>query len=109
MEDIVVLYARFQHCTAVSTDSRQDQAGTLFFALNGPSFRGRDFAAQALAKGARYAVVDDAELAASAPDHYTYAPDPLLALQELARYHRQQLAIPVIGITPATPCYGCNA
>ncbi|MCB2406825.1 UDP-N-acetylmuramoyl-tripeptide--D-alanyl-D-alanine ligase [Hymenobacter lucidus] len=99
MEDIVVLYARFQHCTAVSTDSRQDQAGTLFFALNGPSFRGRDFAAQALAKGARYAVVDDAELAASAPDHYTYAPDPLLALQELAHYHRQQLAIPVIGIT----------
>ncbi|MCB2376423.1 UDP-N-acetylmuramoyl-tripeptide--D-alanyl-D-alanine ligase [Hymenobacter sp. BT635] len=99
MEDIAVLYARFQQCTAVSTDSRQDQAGTLFVALNGPSFRGRDFAAQALAKGARYAVVDDAELVASAPDRYSYAPDPLLALQQLAHYHRRQLAIPVIGIT----------
>ncbi|TGE27345.1 UDP-N-acetylmuramoyl-tripeptide--D-alanyl-D-alanine ligase [Hymenobacter metallicola] len=99
MQDIAALYARFQQCAAVSTDSRQDQTDTLFVALNGPSFRGRDFAAQALAKGARYAVVDDAELAASAPDRYTYAPDPLLALQGLAHHHRRQLAIPVIGIT----------
>jgi UDP-N-acetylmuramoyl-tripeptide--D-alanyl-D-alanine ligase len=99
MEDIAALYARFQQCTTVSTDSRQDQTGTLFVALNGPSFRGRDFAAQALAKGARYAVVDDKELAISAPNHYTYAPDPLLALQQLAHHHRRQLNIPVIGIT----------
>ncbi|MCC2547286.1 UDP-N-acetylmuramoyl-tripeptide--D-alanyl-D-alanine ligase [Hymenobacter sp. BT175] len=99
MSDSAALYARYQQCTTVSTDSRQDQAGTLFVALNGPSFRGRDFAPQALAKGARYAVVDDEQLAASDPDRYTYAPDPLLALQELARFHRQQLNIPVLGIT----------
>ncbi|TGE21695.1 UDP-N-acetylmuramoyl-tripeptide--D-alanyl-D-alanine ligase [Hymenobacter aquaticus] len=99
MEDIAEVYARFQQSTAVSTDSRQDQTGTLFVALNGPSFRGRDFAPQALAKGARYAVVDDAALAATDPARYTYAPDPLLALQRLAHYHRRQLAIPVIGIT----------
>ena len=49
----------------VSTDSRQPQPGTLFFALNGPSFRGADFAAGALAQGASHAVVDDPALAAA--------------------------------------------
>ncbi|MDQ2793686.1 MAG: Mur ligase domain-containing protein, partial [Bacteroidota bacterium] len=55
----------------VSTDSRQPQPGTLFFALNGPSFRGAAFAPQALAAGARHAVVDDALLASSNPLAYT--------------------------------------
>jgi len=83
----------------VSTDSRQAQPGTLFFALNGPSFRGAAFAPQALAKGAAHAVVDDAALAATDPGRYTYAPDPLAALQALARHHRQQFAIPVLAVT----------
>lgn len=99
MADLAALYARFRESSAVSTDSRQPQNGTLFFALNGPSFRGRDFAPQALAAGARYAVVDDEALAASDPARYTFAPDPLVALQELARYHRRQLTIPVLAIT----------
>jgi UDP-N-acetylmuramoyl-tripeptide--D-alanyl-D-alanine ligase len=83
----------------VSTDSRQPQPGTLFFALNGPSFRGAAFAPQALEKGARHAVVDDADLAATDPARYTFAPDPLLALQELAHHHRQQFDVPVLAIT----------
>ena len=83
----------------VSTDSRQPQPGTLFFALNGPSFRGAAFAPQALEKGARHAVVDDVLLAAADPARYTYAPDPVVALQQLARYHRAQFRIPVLAVT----------
>ena len=83
----------------VSTDSRQPQPGTLFFALNGPSFRGADFAPGALAKGASHAVVDDESLAARDPARYTYAPDPLAALQALARAHRRQFSGPVLAIT----------
>jgi UDP-N-acetylmuramoyl-tripeptide--D-alanyl-D-alanine ligase len=83
----------------VSTDSRQPQSGTLFFALNGPSFRGADFAAGALAQGARHAVVDDPALAAHDPAHYTYAPDPLAALQALAREHRRRFRGPVLAVT----------
>ncbi|WP_151086382.1 UDP-N-acetylmuramoyl-tripeptide--D-alanyl-D-alanine ligase [Hymenobacter baengnokdamensis] len=83
----------------VSTDSRQPQPGTLFFALNGPSFRGADFAAGALAKGARHAVVDDEALAAQDPTRYTYASNPLAALQALAREHRRQFRGPVLAIT----------
>ncbi|GAA4013570.1 UDP-N-acetylmuramoyl-tripeptide--D-alanyl-D-alanine ligase [Hymenobacter fastidiosus] len=52
-----------------------------------------------MAQGARHAVVDDAALAATDAARYTYAPDPLVALQQLARHHRRQLIIPVIGIT----------
>ncbi|NVO83492.1 UDP-N-acetylmuramoyl-tripeptide--D-alanyl-D-alanine ligase [Hymenobacter terrestris] len=99
MADLAALYARFQQASAVSTDTRQPQDGTLFFALNGPNFRGRDFAPQALAKGARFAVVDDADLAASDPARYTYVPDPLVALQQLALHHRRQLIMPVLAIT----------
>ena len=83
----------------VSTDSRQPQSGTLFFALNGPSFRGADFAPGAIAQGARHAVVDDLTLAAQDPAHYTYAPDPLAALQALAREHRRHFRGPVLAIT----------
>jgi len=83
----------------VSTDSRQPQPGTLFFALNGPSFRGAAFAAAALAAGAAHAVVDDATLAATDPARYTWVPDPLGALQALARHHREQFAIPVLAVT----------
>ncbi|MCC3153267.1 UDP-N-acetylmuramoyl-tripeptide--D-alanyl-D-alanine ligase [Hymenobacter sp. BT770] len=96
----MLLYSHYLAASGhVSTDSRQPQPGTLFFALNGPSFRGAAFAPQALEKGACHAVVDDAELAATDPSRYTYAPDPLVALQELARHHRQQFDIPVLAIT----------
>ncbi len=83
----------------VSTDSRQPQPGTLFFALNGPSFRGADFAPAALAKGARHAVVDDEALATRDPTHYTYAPDPLAVLQALAQEHRAHFTGPVLAVT----------
>jgi UDP-N-acetylmuramoyl-tripeptide--D-alanyl-D-alanine ligase len=94
------LYAHYLAAQGqVSTDSRQPQPGTLFFALNGPSFRGAAFAAGALAKGARHAVVDDEQLVASDPVHYTYAPDPLVALQALAQEHRRQFEGPVLAVT----------
>jgi UDP-N-acetylmuramoyl-tripeptide--D-alanyl-D-alanine ligase len=99
MQGIAALYDQFRACASVSTDSRQAQTNTLFFALNGPTFRGADFAPQALAQGARHAVVDDPALAAQFPNLYTYTPDPLRTLQELARRHRRQLSIPVLGIT----------
>ena len=94
------LYAHYLAADGrVSTDSRQPQPGTLFFALNGPSFRGAGFAPQALAAGAAHAVVDDAALAATDPARYTCAPDPLAALQALAREHREQFSIPVLAVT----------
>ncbi|WP_114783888.1 UDP-N-acetylmuramoyl-tripeptide--D-alanyl-D-alanine ligase [Botryobacter ruber] len=93
---IEFLYQKYLECRFVSTDSRAPQDQSMFFALNGPNFKGAKFAVQALEKGARYAVVDDPALAS---DNCFVVEDTLQALQDLARYHRQKLSIPVIGIT----------
>ncbi|WP_242921116.1 UDP-N-acetylmuramoyl-tripeptide--D-alanyl-D-alanine ligase [Pontibacter liquoris] len=93
---IAFLYQKYLECRHVSTDSRAAQDQSLFFALNGPNFKGARFAATALEKGARYAVVDAPAMAA---ENVFVVEDTLQALQDLARHHRRQLSIPVIGIT----------
>ncbi|MBF9251713.1 UDP-N-acetylmuramoyl-tripeptide--D-alanyl-D-alanine ligase [Pontibacter sp. 172403-2] len=94
--NIALLYQKYLECRHVSTDSRAEQDQSLFFALNGPNFKGAKFAWTALEKGAKYAVVDDPSMAA---DNMLVVEDTLQALQDLARHHRRQLSIPVIGIT----------
>jgi len=94
--NLEALYQKYLQCQYVSTDSRAAQNNTLFFALNGPNFKGATFAKSALENGALYAVIDDATYAT---DRCIVVKDTLLALQELARFHRQKLQIPVIGIT----------
>lgn len=91
------LYEKFLACGKVCTDTRQITPGCLFFALRGEKFNGNVFAAEALAKGARYAVIDDANFEVAGRTLLTA--DVLLALQQLARDHRQRLAIPIIGLT----------
>ncbi len=95
-ETLEALYHKYLQCQHVSTDSRAPQNNSLYFALNGPNFRGASFAQQALEKGALYAVIDDATYA---NDRCIVVKDTLEALQELARHHRRQLNIPIIGIT----------
>ncbi len=95
--DTAQLYQIFQQQPAVCTDSRKVVAGSLFFALRGDTFDGNRFAAQALEKGAAYAIVDDPALPSD--DRYIRVEDSLRSLQELARHHRKQFRIPVLGIT----------
>lgn len=95
------LYNIFNQCTGVTTDSRKVSEGVLFFALRGENFDGNRFAVQALKDDAAYAVVDNAEVVESAEefaDRLILVDDTLAALQALAAQHRQQLAIPIIGI-----------
>ena len=82
---------------AVTTDSRHIPEGAIFFALRGATFDGNRFAAEALDKGAAYAVVDDP--AAVTDDRMVLVGDTLGALQELAREHRRRLAIPILAIS----------
>ncbi|MCS6834101.1 MAG: UDP-N-acetylmuramoyl-tripeptide--D-alanyl-D-alanine ligase, partial [Flammeovirgaceae bacterium] len=92
------LFEKYLECNqSVSTDSRKIEKGNLFIALKGANFNGNQFADEALAKGARYAVVDEPAFATS-PRHLLVA-DGLKALQALAQYRRQQLNIPIIAIT----------
>ncbi|GAB2544751.1 UDP-N-acetylmuramoyl-tripeptide--D-alanyl-D-alanine ligase [Rufibacter soli] len=90
------IYQKYLECRKVSTDSRAPQDNTLFFALDGPNFKGSQFAQAALDKGARYAVVQDQSITGP---NIILVEDSLKALQELALHHRLQLSIPIIGIT----------
>lgn len=71
--------------------------GCLFFALKGDKFDGNAFAAAAIAAGAAYAVIDNPEYLDGS--RFLLVPDVLEALQQLARHHRRQLNIPVLGLT----------
>jgi UDP-N-acetylmuramoyl-tripeptide--D-alanyl-D-alanine ligase len=91
------LYQIFLQHPQVSTDTRKIATGSIFFALKGVNFNANTFAAQALEMGAAYAVIDEAAYCVS--DRFILVDDVLTALQDLARYHRKQLNIPVIGLT----------
>lgn len=97
--DITPLYRIFLECTCVTTDSRNCPQGSLFIALKGDHFNGNTFAFKALESGSSYAVIDEAAYAATGDTRYIVVENGLLALQQLANYHRRQLGTPIIGIT----------
>lgn len=97
MMDIEKLYRKYRESGKVSTDTRQILPGSVFFALKGDKFNANEFAAEALAKGASAVVVDEAKYAID--EQYFLVDNSLEALQKLARHHRDQLKIPVVGLT----------
>ena len=94
--DITTLYRTVVRGHRVTTDSRHIQPGDIFVALKGEHFNGNSYAADALAKGASAAIIDEAEYQTSGA---ILVQDSLACLQALARCHRRQLAIPILGIT----------
>ena len=112
--DIKKLYALYRQCPSLTTDSRECPEGSMFLALKGDKFDGNAFARQALEKGCRWAIVDTPQEGAPVYDLRDGAPAPALredkggylvvddtlqTLKLLAREHRRQFDIPVIGIT----------
>lgn len=95
--NIEELYQIFKKHRIVSTDTRQIRPGSLFFALRGDRFNANEFAEQALNLGAAYCILDDAQFATD--DRCILVQNVLQTLQDLARFHRAQLTIPVIGLT----------
>lgn len=93
------LYKIYQVYPDITTDSRKAKPGSLFFALKGENFDGNLFAASALEQGCTYAVVDNKNVIPKGDSRYILVSDVLSILQNLARYHRSKLNIPVLGIT----------
>ena len=91
------LYQLFIKHPVISTDTRKIAPDSLFFALKGDKFDANTFAEQAIAQGAAYAIIDNPDYQLN--EKYILVADGLTALQDLARYHRGQLTIPVIGLT----------
>ncbi|UTW65140.1 UDP-N-acetylmuramoyl-tripeptide--D-alanyl-D-alanine ligase [bacterium SCSIO 12643] len=94
---IEALYSVYLECKVVNTDTRSIEQGSMFFALKGANFDGNKFADQAIQSGARYAVIDNSDYHIEGKT--ILVDDVLNALQELAKYHRKQLNIPVIAVT----------
>lgn len=91
------LYTCFLECGEITTDTRNCPSGSLFVALKGERFNGNAFAAQALANGCRYALIDEPEYATD--KRILLTKNCLETLQQLANHHRKQLGTTVIGIT----------
>ena len=95
--EIKELYKLFQQHPCITTDSRDCPEGSIFLALKGESFDGNKFAASALEKGCAYAIIDEKEFAKD--DRFIVVDNCLQTFKDLAREHRRQFNIPVIGIT----------
>ena len=91
------LHQIFLQYPTVCTDTRKIEDNCLFFALKGDNFNGNTYAAEALKKGAAYAVVDEKKYATS--DKTILVNDVLQTLQKLASFHRNHCSAKVIGLT----------
>ena len=109
--DIKELYRLYQAHPVITTDSRDCPEGSIFLALKGASFNGNQFALAALEKGCAYAIIDENITPSQPPRGEESSPsgdkrgviiqvsDCLQTFKDLAREHRRQFDIPVIGIT----------
>jgi UDP-N-acetylmuramoyl-tripeptide--D-alanyl-D-alanine ligase len=91
------LHSKFLSCVSVAIDTRKIVPNVLFFALKGSNFDGNTFALEALKLGASYVVIDNADYYVD--ERTIVVSDTLIALQELATYHRNYLRIPIIALT----------
>jgi len=96
-QGIEYIYELFLLNPSIITDTRKLKNGDIFFALSGPNFNGNLFAKIALELGASYAVID--QDINEKDNRLIKVNDVLKTLQDLAKYHRQQLNIPIIAIT----------
>jgi len=81
----------------ISTDTRNIIPNSIFFALKGDNFNGNSYAEEAIAKGAKYSIID--EVCYKTSENILLVNNVLECIQELALFHRKNLSIPIIGIT----------
>ncbi|MEP6262309.1 MAG: UDP-N-acetylmuramoyl-tripeptide--D-alanyl-D-alanine ligase [Gillisia sp.] len=91
------LHQLFLQSKGITTDTRSVKTNQLFFALKGDNFNGNTFAWQAIKKSAGYAIIDEAKYAKD--ERYIVVGNVLETLQQLARFHRKYLNLPILAIT----------
>jgi UDP-N-acetylmuramoyl-tripeptide--D-alanyl-D-alanine ligase len=94
---IAELYGVFRKSNGVSIDTRSIEEGNLFFAIKGPNFDGHKYIHSALESGASFVIADNSDY--DFLDNVFVVNNTIETLQNLARYHRCMMQIPVIGIT----------
>ena len=103
----------------ITTDSRDCPEGSVFLALKGETFDGNKFAVSALQKGCAIAIVDNTDIIGTSGEQVVFSDNgtaeislengrqgmlilvdnTLQTYKDLAREHRRQFNIPVVGVT----------
>ena len=91
-------YRLYLQANKVTIDSRKIEKNDLFFAFSGENFNAASLAEEAISKGALAVIVED-EKFADPQKNIFFVDSTLATLQELAKYHRNQLTIPIIALT----------
>ncbi len=81
----------------ISTDTRTLKKDDIFFALKGDNFDGNKYIKIAIKNGASHIITD--EIQNKNISNCIYVKDSLETLQQLAKYHREKINIPIIAIT----------
>ena len=95
--EIKEIYSLFLEHSIICTDTRKITKGAIFISLRGENFNGNKYALKAIQNGCAYSIVDEKEF--DIHQNIIFVNDALKTLQDLAAYHRNQLNIPLIGIT----------
>ncbi|WP_395043330.1 UDP-N-acetylmuramoyl-tripeptide--D-alanyl-D-alanine ligase [Flavobacterium sp.] len=91
------LHKLFLKCNSVSIDTRKIELNSFFVAIKGERFDANTFAKEALEKGASYVVIDNKDYYID--ERTILVNNSLNTLQELAKYHRSYLKLPIIALT----------
>ena len=87
----------FIKCNKISIDTRKIEYNSFFVAIKGERFDANSFAKEALEKGASYVIIDNPHYFIN--ERTILVNDSLQTLQELAKFHRQYLKLPIIALT----------
>lgn len=95
--DIQYIHSLFLKCNSVSIDTRKIDKNSFFVAIKGDNFDANTFASEALDKGASCVIIDNKEYYID--ERTVLVENSLIALQELAKFHRNHLKLPIIALT----------
>lgn len=96
--NIESFYQLYLQSNKVTIDSRKIENGDIFFAFSGDNFNAATLAEDAISKGALAVIVEDKNFENTAKNIF-YVDSTLEFLQDLSKFHRAQLTIPIIALT----------
>ncbi|WP_431243946.1 UDP-N-acetylmuramoyl-tripeptide--D-alanyl-D-alanine ligase [Flavobacterium sp. P21] len=87
----------FLQCKSLSIDTRKIEKDSMFFAIKGENFDANTFAEEALKLGALFVVIDNESYFID--ERTILVKNSLETLQELAKFHRVYLNLPIVALT----------
>lgn len=96
--NIESFYQLYLQSNKVTIDSRKIETGDIFFAFSGDNFNAATLAEDTISKGALAVIVEDKNFENTAKNIF-YVDSTLEFLQNLSKFHRAQLTIPIIALT----------